>query len=86
MGTGIYNITYFPGIFRAFDPSRAVLSESTYLPTTMSQDSNPLSHVLSVCTHQELRPPRWCSSRHHRLRSNVCKVGVTGPSPGITVY
>ncbi|KAF8195376.1 potassium transporter [Pholiota molesta] len=25
MGTGIYNITFFPGIFRAFDPSRAVL-------------------------------------------------------------
>ncbi|KJA24114.1 hypothetical protein HYPSUDRAFT_39261 [Hypholoma sublateritium FD-334 SS-4] len=25
MGTGIYNITYYPGIFRAFDPSRAVL-------------------------------------------------------------
>ncbi|KAG6853925.1 hypothetical protein C0991_012415 [Blastosporella zonata] len=24
-GTGIYNITFFPGIFRAFDPSRAVL-------------------------------------------------------------
>ncbi|KAK2467233.1 hypothetical protein APHAL10511_000782 [Amanita phalloides] len=24
-GTGIYNITYYPGIFRAFDPSRAVL-------------------------------------------------------------
>ncbi|KAM6494400.1 Potassium transporter [Amanita muscaria] len=23
--TGIYNITYFPGIFRAFDPSRAVM-------------------------------------------------------------
>lgn len=26
-GTGIYNITFFPGIFRAFDPSRAVLRE-----------------------------------------------------------
>jgi len=25
IGTGIYNITFFPGIFRAFDPSRAVL-------------------------------------------------------------
>ncbi|KAF8964236.1 potassium transporter [Flammula alnicola] len=25
MGTGIYNITFFPGIFRAFDPSRAIL-------------------------------------------------------------
>ncbi|PPR03507.1 hypothetical protein CVT24_006995 [Panaeolus cyanescens] len=24
-GTGIYNITFFPGIFRAFDPSRAIL-------------------------------------------------------------
>lgn len=24
-GTGIYNITYHPGIFRAFDPSRAVM-------------------------------------------------------------
>lgn len=24
-GTGIYNITFFPGIMRAFDPSRAVL-------------------------------------------------------------
>ncbi|KAG6914871.1 hypothetical protein DXG01_014846, partial [Tephrocybe rancida] len=24
-GIGIYNITFFPGIFRAFDPSRAVL-------------------------------------------------------------
>lgn len=31
MGTGIYNITFFPGIFRAFDPSRAVLRESTTL-------------------------------------------------------
>ncbi|KDR82452.1 hypothetical protein GALMADRAFT_237778 [Galerina marginata CBS 339.88] len=25
IGTGIYNITFFPGIFRAFDPSRAIL-------------------------------------------------------------
>ena len=25
MGTGIYNITFAPGIFRAFDPSRAIL-------------------------------------------------------------
>ncbi|KIM43016.1 hypothetical protein M413DRAFT_435192 [Hebeloma cylindrosporum] len=25
MGTGIYNITFYPGIFRAFDPSRAIL-------------------------------------------------------------
>jgi KUP system potassium uptake protein len=25
MGTGIYNITFHPGIFRAFDPSRAVM-------------------------------------------------------------
>ncbi|KAJ3506567.1 hypothetical protein NLJ89_g6796 [Agrocybe chaxingu] len=25
MGTGIYNITLYPGIFRAFDPSRAVM-------------------------------------------------------------
>ncbi|KAF9525089.1 potassium transporter [Crepidotus variabilis] len=25
MGTGIYNITFYPAIFRAFDPSRAVL-------------------------------------------------------------
>ncbi|KAF7314527.1 hypothetical protein MKEN_00925800 [Mycena kentingensis (nom. inval.)] len=24
-GTGIYNITFFPGIFRAFDPSRAIM-------------------------------------------------------------
>ena len=24
-GSGIYNITKFPGIFRAFDPSRAVM-------------------------------------------------------------
>lgn len=27
IGTGIYNITFFPGIFRAFDPSRAILRE-----------------------------------------------------------
>lgn len=25
MGTGIYNITFYPGVFRAFDPSRAVM-------------------------------------------------------------
>jgi hypothetical protein len=25
MTTGIYNITIYPGIFRAFDPSRAVM-------------------------------------------------------------
>ncbi|KAF5315194.1 hypothetical protein D9619_007278 [Psilocybe cf. subviscida] len=25
MGTGIYNCTFYPGIFRAFDPSRAIL-------------------------------------------------------------
>ena len=25
IGTGIYNITFAPGIFRAFDPSRAIL-------------------------------------------------------------
>ena len=29
--TGIINITTFPGIFRAFDPSRAVLCESNIL-------------------------------------------------------
>jgi KUP system potassium uptake protein len=28
-GTGIANITHFPGIFRAFDPSRAVLRTFT---------------------------------------------------------
>ena len=27
IATGIYNITFFPGIFRAFDPSRAILRE-----------------------------------------------------------
>jgi KUP system potassium uptake protein len=25
IGTGIYNITYYPAVFRAFDPSRAVM-------------------------------------------------------------
>jgi KUP system potassium uptake protein len=30
IGTGIYNITFFPGIFRAFDPSRAVLRKSLF--------------------------------------------------------
>lgn len=28
MGTGIYNCTFYPGIFRAFDPSRAILRKS----------------------------------------------------------
>lgn len=28
IGTGIFNITTHPGIFRAFDPSRAVLRKS----------------------------------------------------------
>lgn len=28
IGTGMYNITTYPGIFRALDPSRAVLCES----------------------------------------------------------
>ena len=32
--TGIYNITKFPGIFRAFDPSRAVMC--MYLPRGLS--------------------------------------------------
>ncbi|KAG6833455.1 hypothetical protein H0H87_006822 [Tephrocybe sp. NHM501043] len=30
-GTGIYNITIYPGIFRAFDPSRAVLRKKQVL-------------------------------------------------------
>ena len=37
IGTGIYNITFFPGVFRAFDPSRAVLRKSSpvYQPLIM---------------------------------------------------
>jgi KUP system potassium uptake protein len=43
-GTGIYNVTKFPGIFRAFDPSRAVM----YFVRTKNYDT--LSGVLLAVT------------------------------------
>ena len=48
--TGIVNITKFPGIFRAFDPSRAVLC--------MLYISSPVycvERLSSFCAHKEIR-------------------------------
>lgn len=36
MVTGIYNITAYPGIFRAIDPSRAVMCKSAALGMQVS--------------------------------------------------
>ncbi|KAF9481220.1 potassium transporter [Pholiota conissans] len=47
IGTGIYNITFFPGVFRAFDPSRAVLL------FVRTKDYSLLSGVLLAVTGPE---------------------------------
>jgi len=41
-GSGIFNITKFPGIFRAFDPSRAIMCNYGFLePFCKLIDSSP---------------------------------------------
>lgn len=53
MGTGIYNITFFPGIFRAFDPSRAVLRKSRY-DFDILYLSEELNNASSLCENERL--------------------------------
>lgn len=53
-GTGIYNVTRYPGIFRAFDPSRAILRKLFKLIRVEKPSNN-----CSLRAHQELRYPCW---------------------------
>lgn len=47
--TGIVNIVAYPGIFRAFDPSRAVLCV-LYVHLCVHRINKPLR----VCAHEEI--------------------------------
>ena len=49
LGTGIYNVTFYPGIFRAIDPSRAILRESSKVISLRK-----LTHGRSFRAHREL--------------------------------
>lgn len=70
MGTGIYNITYHPGIFRAFDPSRAILREYHLLLS----HSKLTRMFISLRAHKELRPAVGCPSCADWVRSSLCQV------------
>lgn len=69
--TGIVNITTFPGIFRSFDPSRAVLCMLNILSSVYALNDPP-----RVYTHKGLRQPCRGPPSRHRLRSYVCEVSV----------
>lgn len=71
--TGIVNIVSYPGIFRAFDPSRAVLR--TY-PLSRFYVYMLISYH-SVRANQELRSSCWYPPGSHRMRSLVRKVRPT---------
>ena len=48
---GIVNVTKYPGIFRAFDPSRAIMRKpSCFLPYYSPVVSNPVLYR-SLCSH-----------------------------------
>lgn len=71
-GTGIYNITKYPGIFRAFDPSRAVLREFVIFI---------LVFVMLTC--DSVRPHGWLwypcrrSAGLDWMWSSFCQVSLT---------
>ena len=71
--TGIVNIVAYPGIFRAFDPSRAVLC-ALYINSCICG----IELFLRVCAHKEIRLPCRCSPGPHRLRGDVREVCVSG--------
>lgn len=60
--TGIVNIVAYPGIFRAFDPSRAVLCVLYVCSYACC-----IERFLRVCTYEKIRLPRWCSPSPHGL-------------------
>ena len=69
--TGIVNITTFPGIFRSFDPSRAVLCASNILSSVYvlndslgflrTKDYDNLAGVLLAVTGCEAMFAKWVS-------------------------
>jgi hypothetical protein len=71
MGTGIYNITYYPAVFRAFDPSRAVMRT---LQSRSRVGKDHLTCRSSFCPYKELRLARGCPVSSYRMRSHVCQV------------
>lgn len=69
--TGIYNIVSFPGVFRACDPSRAVMCEYSFTSDSVAE----LTFFRSrFCAHGKLRLVVWSSTSNNGLRSHLCQV------------
>ena len=61
--TGIYNIASYPAIFRAFDPSRAILCQSPVFHFILLAE-----HVFRVRPNKTIRCTGWCPPRGDWLR------------------
>jgi hypothetical protein len=65
-GTGIVNILSYPGVFRAVDPSRAIMCESSTLACEITCTDSVCLLSFTTCSlrpEQELRCPVWSHSR-----------------------